>query len=83
MLHNVCVKMVGVQSGSLSQSLQYSTGLCCPNPSEALADIHRAQMEVNILHSKEGGYVINFTTHWFSSCSITWHAELLDILREI
>lgn len=30
----VCVKVVGVQSGSLSHSLQHSVGLCCSDPSQ-------------------------------------------------
>lgn len=52
-----CVKMVGVQSGSLSHSLQSSAGLCCSDPSRALFDIQRAKMEVKIFHSHEDGYV--------------------------
>lgn len=46
-LNGACVKMVGVQSGPVSHSMQYSVRLYCSDPSR-----------VKFFHSHEDGYVI-------------------------
>lgn len=53
-----CVKVVGVQSGSLSHSLQNRPGPTCAHPSRALFDIQGAQTEVKVFQDHEDGYVI-------------------------
>lgn len=57
-LNGACVKIVGVQSRSHSHTPQNSTGLCCSDPTWALADMQRAKMKVRIFHSLGDGYVI-------------------------
>ena len=81
-LNGACVKMVGVQRGSPSHTLQHSTGLCRSDPRCALADIQRAKMKVRIFHSSEDGYVI-ISVAIRSPATVRGLTELLQILREI
>lgn len=71
--------MVGVQSGSLSHSLQYRTGLCWSDPHQALLRHSESQNWGQNFPQPQKCLCHYFLTHMLSFCSVTGQIELLEV----